>query len=173
MTIVAYRDGVMAADRTTKSCGVEFHETCKVGVRADGLLVGCAGMSSLAEAVRRWFLAGELGDRPSFGKVEADSVHTLVVRPNGAIEVHDMDGMTPVVGDRGFVAVGSGFEIALGAMAMGASAIKAVEICAEFGVGRPGRWDAFYGPASPLWERPRISTHREFLERWEGSFAGT
>lgn len=142
MTVIAYRDGVMAGDRLTRSCGVEFHETVKVWRRgSDGALIGCAGMTTLADGVRRWFTAGEQGERPSFGTEEDSSVHALIVRPDGSVEIHDMHGWVPVAPGRGFIAIGSGFELALGAMAMGASALEAVNVAIAFGVGRPCQVD--------------------------------
>lgn len=141
MTVIAYRDGVMAADRSTRACGVEFHETRKVARRADGALIGCAGMSAQGRAMRDWFLAGEVGERPGLGEKEEDSTHALIVRPDGRVEVHDMHGRTDAESEFGYHAIGSGFELALGAMAMGASAVRAVEVAIQHGVGRSGRLD--------------------------------
>lgn len=159
MTVVAYRDGVMAADRSTRSCGVEFHETRKIARRDDGALIGCAGMSTQARAMRAWFLAGEVGDRPSLGDKEEDSTHALIVRPDGRVEVHDMHGWTEAESEWGYYAIGSGFELALGAMAMGADAREAVGVALRHGVGRIGRMDFVVSLPSLAVSTPR-DAHR-------------
>lgn len=139
MTTIAYRDGKMAADRMVKCGAVAHHDITKIVRRMDGALCGTCGVSSLGFAFRKWFLGGEVGDKPSCGDSEDCNIHAIIVRPSGVVELHDFLGMSEIEGP--FHAVGAGAEFALGAMAMGADAVQAVNIAAEFGVGRVGYVD--------------------------------
>lgn len=138
MTTLAYRDGVLAADRDTKHNGVVAHETTKIGRRADGVLVGTCGVASMGYAFRQWVLSGEHGDRPPLFVDHENDINAIVVRPSGGggvvVEIYDRCGFTRAEGE--FFALGGGFEIALGAMDHGASAAEAVRYAARRGVGR-------------------------------------
>lgn len=128
MTVIAYRDGIMAADRQSTISGVRACEVTKVARRDDGALIGMAGNAGLAAAVFRWFLAGEVGARPPM-HMNADEHKTalvVIVRPDGSVEEHGADGWSIVEGP--FFAYGSGLEAAIAAMHMGADARRAVEI---------------------------------------------
>lgn len=129
MTVIVYRDGIMAADRQSTISGVRACEVTKIARReSDGALIGVAGDAALASAYMRWFVAGEQGERPSM-HVSADDHKTalaLIVRPDGSVEEHSVAGWAPVEGE--FFAYGSGLEAAIAAMHMGADARRAVEI---------------------------------------------
>lgn len=129
MTVIVYRDGVMAADRQSTIMGVRACEVTKVARRpSDGALIGVAGDAGLASAFMRWFVAGEQGDRPAL-HIAADEHKTalaIIVRAGGAVEEHSVGGWAPVEG--AFYAYGSGLEAAVAAMHMGADAARAVEI---------------------------------------------
>lgn len=151
MTTIAYRQGVMAGDRATKYGSITGHETTKVVRREDGALCGACGTTTIAAAFRRWFLAGEdAASKPSLGDDKED-IHAIIARPSGVVEIYDRMGWSVIEGD--FHAIGSGTEIALGAMAMGADAAKAVRIAATFGVGDVRSIDvvaALEAPAQPV-----------------------
>lgn len=129
MTVIVYRDGVMAADRQSTISGVRACEVTKIARRdKDGALIGVAGDAALASTFMRWFLAGEEGDRPAlhFAANEHKTALALVVRPSGIIEEHSVAGWANIEGE--FFAYGSGLEAAIAAMHMGADARRAVEI---------------------------------------------
>lgn len=129
MTVIVYRDGVMAADRQSTISGVRACEVTKIARReSDGALIGIAGNAGLASALMRWFLAGETETKPAM-HMNADEHKTalaLIVRPDGAVEEHGVDGWAIVEGP--FFAYGAGLESAIAAMHMGADARRAVEI---------------------------------------------
>lgn len=125
MTTICYRDGVLAGDRLLSIGTVRDSHMKKVyRRRRDGALIGGAGTSSQLQTAFDWFLAGEDGPRPFLGPCEL-----IVVRPEGTVEYHDRHGSHVMHGQ--FFAIGSGAEIAYGAMEMGATARKAVEIAAR------------------------------------------
>lgn len=129
MTVIVYRDGIMAADRQSTISGVRACEITKIARReSDGALIGVAGDAGLASAYMRWFVAGEPEPRPSL-HVSADEHKTalaIIVRPGGGMEEHSVGGWAKIEGP--FFAYGSGLEAAIAAMHMGADAMRAVEI---------------------------------------------
>lgn len=131
MTIIAYRDGVMAADSKGSRNGAWAGYSIKIVKRAhDGALCGADGNANLAAAFRRWFLAGENPDsRPKLSGDDNANAGALIVRPDGSMEEHDANGWHATSGP--FYAIGSGSPEALGAMAAGADARRAVEIAIE------------------------------------------
>lgn len=135
MTTIVYRDGVMAGDRRVSSGSVVEHETTKVHRRSDGTLIGIAGTSTDGWAFVLWMLSGEPeGQRPSMDK--DSQFEALVARPDGRVEWHNKAGLMPAEGPH--FAIGSGRQFALGALDMGASVERALEIAV--------RRDCFTGP---------------------------
>lgn len=125
MTTICYRDGVLAADRLLSVGTIRDSYLRKVHKRRrDGALIGGAGTSSQLQTAFNWFLAGEEDPRPFLGPCEL-----IIVRPTGLVEYHNRHGSHPMAGN--FFAIGSGSDVAYGALEMGASARKAVEIAAR------------------------------------------
>lgn len=122
MTTIAYRDGVLAADRLITSGTLRCGEMRKIATNEAGWLCGCAGPITASAIVLAWIEAGAEGEPP-----EAKEADAIIVSPDGA--VHFWTGYGPLTRAHGdFFAVGSGERIAVGAMAAGASAIDAVRI---------------------------------------------
>ena len=137
MTVIAYRDGVLAADRFAVAGGVIWCHKTKIVRRAgDGALIGTAGSGPIGERYKAWFLAG--GDalrRPSLSQMldgEAHSAGALVVRADGTVEEHC--DLAVEIREGAFHAIGCGAVFALAAMEMGASAARAVEVACRFDV---------------------------------------
>jgi ATP-dependent protease HslVU (ClpYQ) peptidase subunit len=124
MTIIVYRDGVMAADTASFVCGGDVRipgATKKIHRLADGGIFGGAGKSFALQTVREWLN----GDRK--GTIPAGNDATAVwVRPDDSVAVIDGDYVEEFKGP--FFAVGSGAAAALGAMYAGATATEAVRI---------------------------------------------
>jgi len=115
----------MAADTAVFDRGVYVGEAVKVFRTADGRLGGVAGCFGDAAAFRQWFENGAQGDPPEF----KDESEGMIAHPGGRIEwigqaAKRFDITAP------FAAIGSGFQVAMGALHAGASAEKAVTIAA-------------------------------------------
>mgnify|MGYP000914160185 CR=1 FL=1 len=127
MTTIAYRDGVLAADSKVTDGGCYVGSVQKVFRAEDGTigaLAGCLGDNGI---FRDWLLSGregpcELKDQGSEG---------IFVTPDGKIWNVYHGGKVFEITGSAFYAHGSGFRIALGAMAAGASAEAAVRICCD------------------------------------------
>lgn len=96
----------------------------------DGALIGVAGIASLATKIVEWFMNDEeYGERPPFG-IESKEAQAILVRPDGTVEFHDLYGYHHVDGD--FFVGGTGADVALGALEMGATPQQAVRIAAKY-----------------------------------------
>lgn len=142
MTIIVYKDGVMAADRTSKGNGVNFYALSKVHRSVDGhgsvFLVGCSGPVSVGAA----FLRAVQDCTTASFKTDAKDFNAILVgrKLSGEISAFEFDehGWFAVP-YKPFLCVGSGAEIAMGALDFGASAEQAARIAsARIGSGLDG-----------------------------------
>ena len=124
MSILVYRDGIIAADRRV-SYGdlVPAWTTMKKIVRfdGDGSIGGSIGSPALVERFR---VAFQVGMPDSFNVPDGADWIGLIVEPNGKIICRDALGAHNV--SPPYVAIGSGAVAAYGALFMGASAERAV-----------------------------------------------
>lgn len=128
VTIIVYRDGVMAADSVTSYGNIQYRGTTKIVRRADGTLAGAAGQSPLNQAFLAWVMAGENGQAPEMKKGDLTS-QGVIARPDGTIVIHDEIGITTHA--RKYQAIGVGEDVAVGALFVGASAEDAVRAAIE------------------------------------------
>jgi len=130
MTTIAYRDGILASDSLCTCNGVVVGEYEKIVDLHGFLLGGCGGIAEVCRFFE-WFEEHHHGDKP------LPVPDTLKVKPEDGytiIYVHKATGQTWQLDDGAhphkltapFMAIGSGRQIALGAMEMGASAEQAV-----------------------------------------------
>lgn len=123
MTVICYKNGVVAADK--KSSGWVDFTTSKLR-RFNGDIYGLAGSTSRALEVLDWIMEG--GDFPVLK--EDETVQILKVGPGGIWLYHNTK--TPFQVEDDYVAIGSGAQYALGAMACGATAKEAVEVAIRY-----------------------------------------
>lgn len=127
MTTIAYRDGVLAADSQTtygKSAEQTFGKIACKGT----VLAGAVGCSALCQKFLDWFRSGMLGCAPSMSSGEdADATGIIIHGPEHVLLLNKTGWERRRAA---FYAIGSGGEVATGAMAMGADARQAVEIAA-------------------------------------------
>ena len=128
MTIVVFRDGVMAADSLATN-----HHNARVGkIRklarrdSDGALAGnCTNFLA-------WFLCNKEGQSWK-GADEENGFSGLVAFPDGRVVGCDVSGRFYGI-DAPFHARGSAQAMAIGALAIGASAEEAVKACIDFDI---------------------------------------
>lgn len=124
MTTIATDGRSMASDSQVQDHRdvVVDRDRPKVHRLDDGRIVGAAGNSFDADAWVAWVSTGKNGDCP----IQGDSFVALILNLDGSVLWVDHKGrevLTPVP-----CAIGSGEEIALGAMDAGVSPYRAVEI---------------------------------------------
>ena len=136
MTTIVYRDGILVADTSVWDRGCYVGQIVKVWGLSDGRLAGASGPMGECALFRDWFLAGASEDFPD--RIKNDNFEGMIFSPDGDITWYGNErAPVHVVGE--YHAIGSGFRIALGAMAAGASAERAMEIvgCIDDGTRAP------------------------------------
>lgn len=138
MTTIAYVDGFMVGD-SRMSRGNEYTSGAQKVFVTDYFIVGFSGSFGCVPAALGFIKQHEDGPNatnfyhvwdqfPDFG----EGVGVLMVNKNG--DVFYGGECPPVLVARKFEAIGTGAAFAVGAMAQGASAERAVEIAASFDV---------------------------------------
>lgn len=138
MTVIAWDGKTLAADKQATE-GVIRQVTTKIKLitkgRMRGHLMAGAGATSQCNMLMGWFeLGAEPEAFPKYQDSEDLSAQLLVISPNRDIYRFDFNPVPCVFHDERY-ALGTGREVALGAMAMGADAVKAVEIASELCTG--------------------------------------
>lgn len=132
MTTIAYRSGLLAFDSLVSddSCKIGFIE--KARVLTNCMVAGAGNVEDIA-AFLDWFErhGGSMEHRTKyFPENTAGSLSGLIIYRDGSIYMCD-EKLYPYKVNTKFAAIGTGSNVALGAMLMGASAAKAVEIAAQ------------------------------------------
>ena len=120
MTTIAYRDGIMASDTLVTSGSNCVGEIQKSGRTADGYLWAVAGSACLIADFRDW-AEHRKGDPY---EIKDRDGNFILITPQGKVREWWGDGWCESEAE--FYAWGSGDSVALGAMAVGASAVEAV-----------------------------------------------
>lgn len=125
MTVIAWDGKILAAD---KQCGYGgMRSTVTKIFRVGDLLVGGAGDFTLVLAMIEWVRRGRsVGDFPDLQRSKDDWQALMVIEPDGSISTYERTPY-PVRYEQKQFAIGSGREFAMGAMYMGANAVRAVE----------------------------------------------
>ena len=129
MTTVVWRSPFLAADRQVG----EVHSARKIFDVGGGSYIAGAGYYDQAFEVAEWWRAGCKRDAlPTFPEDNEKGSDLLLVKPDGSAYWLTWPYLRPVPVAEQFVAVGSGSEYALGALAMKATAKRAVEVAIQF-----------------------------------------
>lgn len=133
MTVLVYRDGVMCSDSQISANGTRLGSMKKV-YRNKNWVLGVAGSCSGMQEIVDWFHNGMPVDSPRI----AESCAAILVDPSGKV-FHVEESLVPYEVDSEFHVQGIGYEIALGALAMGASAEDATKVAIKFHSGCGGK----------------------------------
>lgn len=139
MTIICYRDGVMAADTASVSNGLRMATVRKITRCDNGGLFAGAGTSVDCRLVSEWVRAGFLPEhKPDLTRTDDGDFGGIYVAPDGVVYRLQVN-LIPIESPAEFHADGYNLEFATGAMAAGASAERAVELTIQYGqnVGGP------------------------------------
>lgn len=125
MTTIATDGRTMAGDGISTSLDIIMRRNApKVRRLPDGSIFGFAGRTADANALYSWLADGQKGAPPKIKEGRA-----LILRPGGRIEHIGSDG--DLIEIEAPAAIGSGGELAIGAMEFGANPKQAVEIAAR------------------------------------------
>lgn len=127
MTTFAYKDGILVADSAATCAGTYNGSTRKIFASKKGGLVAVSGDMAANAAFKKWVEEKHcVGDIPSTDA----SYSGLWIKPDGGVFVLEFGAAVQI--EAPFVAGGSGMDLAMGAMAAGASAQDAVLIATCF-----------------------------------------
>lgn len=136
MSVIAWDGNCIAADKRivneyTVFTGNKLVEVMRESTR---YIVGWVGMRSQGLLLLQWFQQGEhIEDWPKCQtKEEWTRFVVLNTRERQIYSYEYYPSALPLSPENKFMAWGSGGEFAIGAMAMGASAVEAVEIASRF-----------------------------------------
>lgn len=122
MTVIAYRDGVLAADRRIHNHNVATWGTMtKIARSPAGTIGGSCGQPALIFRFANWLRNGGTGPFDTDGERDWEG---FVISPQRMMTAYDHSGTHPINGP--YLVVGSGKEVAYGALFVGASAEDAV-----------------------------------------------
>lgn len=127
MTIICYRDGVLAADTGVFDGDIYVGTTEKIAIAPDGTIGGAAGPLGDIRRFLSWLESGRDGEAPSSGEMTS-----VFITPQGLVSEDEGSGFFHV--EAPYFATGIAHTVALGAMAAGASAEEAVRICCQISV---------------------------------------
>jgi ATP-dependent protease HslVU (ClpYQ) peptidase subunit len=129
MSVIAFDGKTVAADRQATCSGCKTTSS-KLFKLASGEIVGFTGSSDIGMAMLEWYKNGADCEKYPKYQTTDDWVRLVVITKKGVFfyettpnPVHSLDKKC---------AFGCGRDFALGAMEMGANAIKAVEIASKF-----------------------------------------
>jgi len=130
MTTIAYRNGILAADKQATDGGIICK--CTKLFTSNGHAIGVSGTLAFGIAFVKWFQGTRTSDCPL-----DEHTYALVMNlKTGECEEWEQPGIgIPVEAE--FEAIGNGAGLAMGAMEMGADARKAVEVASK--------WSAYSG----------------------------
>lgn len=148
MTTIAYRDGTMACDSCWQANHVQTTSMTKIVRLASGALFGSSGDGDIRTLQVLLDRVKDFGKMPSRAELSAlkCEVDGILVLPHGHIMMisiapggadhNNFDHFDAQIwpANRGLAAVGSGAELALGAMAAGKNARSAVAIACRFDI---------------------------------------
>ena len=133
MTIITYKDGIMAADSASfRGYMMVSHNNQKIIKTKKGYLVGASGKSVVCDAFRKW--ATEHHDNnPDLEWVsDDDEFQGIIVIDDRIVFEYFGKDTNPTIGNTEYYSIGAAYEMALGAMHAGASAEQAVAICIKY-----------------------------------------
>lgn len=137
MTIVVYRDRVLAADTLLSAGSTAWAFGKKIRKAKDGSLIGACGNISFVQEFLDW---GEQENRCEFEPPKSNQINQgLLVSWKQTLYYV---GKNPVPIKGPYFALGSGSDIALGALWMGASAQQAVNAAISHNVHCDGTIDS-------------------------------
>lgn len=143
MTVIVWDGKTLAADRQATENGV-LHTITKIRKitkgKNKGWLIGNAGVAASGALLMDWFEAGADPKNFPYEYQKTDGLHAALVAISPEGKIHKFEHLPiPIVFEDGFYAMGSGKDMAIGALAMGADAVGAVEVVctyeSECGVG--------------------------------------
>lgn len=125
MTVIAYKDGIIAADSLLSDRYVKGGSVRKVERNAQGWLAGAAGDAGPGMMFLREFKTARSPLVHKYSATELESeIIAMIVSPKGEIYLYSSGVVFPILDS--YYAIGSGAGVALAVMGCGKSAAESV-----------------------------------------------
>lgn len=131
MTVIAWDGKRIAADRQVTFGDLRV-TTTKLRRLASGEVIASTGDQELGRMLEAWYERG--ADPSSYPKFENEERARLIVVGEDGLSTYGRHPVAVKCEDQ-FIAFGSGRDVAIGALAMGADARRAVEVASQFNTG--------------------------------------
>lgn len=129
MTILVFDGTTLAADKMAENNG--YGRTVRKIFKVADHMLGITGTFSLGLEKIAWWSKSMGADLNNYPKgTEHENSHLWVVKPDGTILCYEESPIPCVFEDKTFAA-GCARDVALGAMAMGADAVRAVQVAID------------------------------------------
>lgn len=128
MTTVAFDGKTLAADTCMTVDGKKYRYSGKIKRLANGCLVGFAGTVSSGQALMEWLEAAD--PKKKLELTEDEDAEVLLISPAGDVMFCDRNGGMIWTDDKQ-AAIGTGGDLAFGALLAGATACEAVKLAIE------------------------------------------
>lgn len=142
MTTIAFKDDIIAFDSQITGgntlSGYCNDKVKKIDFPDKTIYVGTAGSAALCTALMNWAYTNFDPTQKPKAESSNDVLQAFIIDDKGNV-LHVDAGMTPYAVKAPFHTLGCGGDIALGAMAQGASALEAVKIAAKWDVNTGGK----------------------------------
>ena len=142
MTTIAYKNGYLAFDGRLVSGGSVVTDSNIKGIKTKDYLIAAAGHAGLCDAFLEWGqndFKQTLTPKCENSLVAEADFTGIKIDKDGHVVIYDENFFPITVGTIEQYAIGSGGELAMGAMAMGATAKQAIEIAAKYDVNTGGK----------------------------------
>lgn len=131
MSIIVWDGKTLAADKQATNAGLKAVVTKIFRVGDD--LVGFSGDLAYIGGMKHWLETGaEPQNFPKHQEDKDDWVGTLVIKPDGRVLKYERCAYPIDFSQNTVMCIGSGRDFAYGALAMGADAVKAVEVTCKY-----------------------------------------
>jgi ATP-dependent protease HslVU (ClpYQ) peptidase subunit len=123
MTIVVYRDGYIVSDSMLSHGNIHFCTARKITKTKKGVLAGASGNVRCISEFLKW-VEKDTYKNPPLHIFEDEDFNGMIIYPTNRIFLYENNFPYEVEGK--FAAIGSGGDVAIGALYTGASALTAV-----------------------------------------------
>ena len=142
MTVVAYKDGIIACDSQI-SVGDSAWSNVKKIKRVKGWLIGAAGNLDMLTLFLQKFDPAFIEAHKNFPALSSqgknEDFEGIVISPTSEIYYLETSGIVTKLNTEGFIAIGCGSTAAMACMAVGADAVTAVRTTMKYNKGCGGK----------------------------------
>ena len=139
ITTIAYRLGILAFDSKAVENDTTHKGLCDKGRQTKALIMAGCGNASDIECVMNWLEAGGGEDKKKDFNLYAREVkcEVIAIDKKGIVTFYE-ESCCGFTLEAPFFAIGSGYDLAMGAMAAGASAKEAIQIACKYNINTGG-----------------------------------